>query len=38
MTAVDQEMEARTNRAKELMSQQYVGLKRQEDRVVELMF
>ena len=33
VAAADKEMEARANRAKELLSQRYVGLKRQQVRV-----
>lgn len=32
VAAADKEMEARANRAKELLSQRYVGLKRQQVR------
>jgi hypothetical protein len=33
VAAADKEMEARANRAKELLSQRYVGLKRQQVRL-----
>lgn len=36
VAAADKEMEARANRAKELLSQRYVGLKRQQVRYVAL--
>ena len=34
VAAADKEMEERANRAKELLSQRYVGLKRQQVRMV----
>jgi hypothetical protein len=36
VAAADKEMEARANRAKELLSQRYVGLKRQQVRPMSL--
>jgi hypothetical protein len=36
VAAADKEMEARANRAKELLSQRYVGLKRQQVRYIAL--